>query len=109
MLNLLKVDGFYSEEEILKICFVLIFYDIGVYKVIERDKFIVVDIIIFFNYVIYGVLFIKYFFLFGDLYKIVLIYYFMVKYYKDRYMDIVFKEGLLLNFVDYLDRIYLNK
>ncbi|AQS09501.1 cyclic di-GMP phosphodiesterase response regulator RpfG [Clostridium saccharobutylicum] len=109
MLNLLKADGSYSEEEILKICFVSILHDIGAYKVTERDKLTAVDIITPFNHAIYGALFIKYFSPLGDLYKIVLTHHFTVKYYKDRHMEIVSKEGLLLNFADYLDRIYLNK
>ena len=37
MLCLLKEHGGYSKEEILRICTVSIFHDIGAYKTAERD------------------------------------------------------------------------
>lgn len=106
MLNLLKTEGIYSHEEILEICTVTIFHDIGAYKVVEIDKLVDVDIIAPFNHAIYGALFIKHFSPLANLYDVILTHHFTLKYYKDRNMDIISKEGLLLNFADYLDRIH---
>ena len=43
MLNLLKAEGSYSDEEILEICAISIFHDIGAYKVAEIDKLVEID------------------------------------------------------------------
>lgn len=109
MLNLLKSDGNYSYEEILRICAVSTFHDIGAYKVTEREKLLDVDVVEPYNHAVYGSLFIKYFSPLSDLYNIVLTHHFSPKYFKSREIDIISKEGLLLNFVDYIDRAYLNK
>lgn len=109
MLNLLKAEGSYSDEEMLEICAISIFHDIGAYKVTERDKLVGVDIIAPFDHAVYGSLFIKYFSPLSDLYKIVLTHHFTNKYYKDKHINLLCKEGLLLNFADYIDRVYLNK
>jgi len=109
MMNLLKADGNYSDEEILEICAISVFHDIGAYKVAERDKLAQIDTISPFDHAVYGALFIKYFSPLSRLYKIVLTHHFTVKYYKNKNIDIISKEGLLLNFADYIDRIYLNK
>lgn len=109
MLNLLKADGNYGHEEILRICAVSTFHDIGAYKVTEKEKLADVDSISPYNHAVYGSLFIKYFSPLADLYNIVLTHHFSPKYYKTRGIDVISKEGLLLNFVDYIDRIYLNK
>jgi HD-GYP domain-containing protein (c-di-GMP phosphodiesterase class II) len=109
MMNLLKADGSYSDEEILEICALSVFHDIGAYKVTERDKLAQVDTVSPFEHAIYGALFIKYFSPLSRLYEIVLAHHFTCKYYSNKNMDIISKEGLLLNFADYIDRIYLNK
>ena len=109
MLNLLKTEGSYSDEEILKICAISIFHDIGAYKVTERDKLVGVDVVAPIDHAVYGSLFIKYFSPLSDLYNIVLTHHFTIKYYKDKHIDVMNKEGLLLNFADYIDRVYLNK
>jgi putative nucleotidyltransferase with HDIG domain len=109
MLNLLKADGSYSNEEILEICAISIFHDIGAYKVTERDKLIDIDTITPIDHAIYGSLFIKYFSPLSNLYKVVLTHHFTRKYFKDKHRDVVSKEGLLLGFADYIDRIYLCK
>ncbi|MDR3594076.1 HD domain-containing phosphohydrolase [Clostridium sp.] len=109
MLNLLKADGSYSEEEILKICVLSTFHDIGAYKVTESDNLLDSDIVSPYNHAIYGSLFIKYFSPLSDLYNLVLGHHFTVKYFKDKQMEVLSKEGLLLNFADYIDRVYLNK
>lgn len=109
MLNLLKAEGSYNEEELLKICAISIFHDIGAYKVTERDKLVGVDVIAPIEHAVYGSLFIKYFSPLSDLYDIVLTHHFTNKYYQDKHIDVISKEGLLLNFADYIDRVYLNK
>ena len=109
MLNLLKAEGSYGYEEILRICAVSTFHDIGAYKVTEKEKLADVDIVSPYNHAVYGSLFIKYFSPLSDLYNIVLTHHFSPKYYKERGIDVISKEGLLLNFVDQIDRNYLNK
>lgn len=108
MLNLLKADGNYRYEEILRICAVSTFHDIGAYKVTQKEKLSDVDIASPYNHAVYGSLFIKYFSPLADLYNIVLTHHFSPEYYKTRGIDVISKEGLLLNFVDQIDRIYLN-
>jgi HD-GYP domain-containing protein (c-di-GMP phosphodiesterase class II) len=109
MMNLLKADGNYSDEEIVEICAVSVFHDIGAYKVAERDKLAQIDTISPFDHAVYGALFIKYFSPLSSLYDIVLTHHFTLKYYKNMNMEVINKEGLLLNFADYIDRVYLNK
>lgn len=109
MLNLLKAEGSYNDEELLEICAISIFHDIGAYKVTERDKLVGVDVIAPIEHAVYGSLFIKYFSPLSNLYDIVLTHHFTNKYYKDKHIDVINKEGLLLNFADYIDRVYLNK
>lgn len=109
MLNLLKAEGSYSDEEIIEICAVSIFHDIGAYKVSEIDKLADVDTISPLDHAVYGALFIKYFSPLSKLYNIVLTHHFTFKYYEDKHINVISKEGLLLNFADYIDRIYLNK
>ena len=107
MMNMLKMDGSYSEDEIIKICAISIFHDIGIYKVTERDKIMEADTISPLKHAVYGSLFIKYFSPLSDLHKIILSHHFSPRYYREKNMDIISKEGLLLNFVDNLDRTYL--
>lgn len=109
MLNLLKEEGNYEYEDILRICAVSTFHDIGAYKVTERDKLTQVDIVSPYKHAVYGSLFIKYFSPLSDLYNIVMTHHFSLKCYKTKNIEIISKEGLLLHFVDYVDRIYLNK
>ncbi|HEX9024978.1 MAG TPA: HD domain-containing phosphohydrolase [Clostridium sp.] len=109
MMNLLKADGSYSDEEILEICAISVFHDIGAYKVTEIDKLVEVDTRKPIDHAVYGALFIKYFSPLSDLYKIVLTHHFTFRYFKDKHMNVMCKEGLLLNFADYIDRVYLNK
>lgn len=109
MLNLLKAEGSYSDEEILKICAVSIFHDIGAYKVAERDKLVEIDTVSPFDHAVYGALFIKYFSPLSDWYNVVLTHHFTFQYFKHKHIDVICKEGLLLNFADYIDRVYLNR
>lgn len=109
MLNLLKTEGNYSDEEILKICTISIFHDIGAYKVSNIDNLEDIDTTNPINHAVYGALFIKYFSPLSDLYNIVLTHHFTFNYFKDKHKSIMSKEGLLLNFADYIDRIYLNR
>lgn len=109
MLNLLKADGNYSKEEILEICALSIFHDIGAYKVAERDKLVDIDTKAPFNHAIYGSLFIKYFSPLSNLYNIVLTHHFTMKYYTEKDIEIISKEGYILSFADYIDRIYACK
>lgn len=106
MMNLLKVKGKYTDEEIRELCTLGVFHDIGDYKVEEIDKLAEIDINAPFRHAIYGALFIKYFSPLSKMYEIVLTHHFSDKYYKSRNMEIISKEGLLLNFCDYIERIY---
>lgn len=110
MLNLLKADGSYSNEQIMDICAISVFHDIGAYKVAEKDKVSEVDDSTTpYDHAVYGSLFIKYFSPLSDLYKIVLTHHFSLKYYKDKHKQVISKEGLLLNLADTIDRANLNK
>jgi len=111
MLNLLKSEGSYSEGEILKLCTISVFHDIGAYKVTEIDKLVEIDIDTKtpIEHAVYGALFIKYFSPLSDLHNIVLTHHFTPKYFKDRNESVICKEGLLLNFADYIDRVYVNR
>lgn len=109
MLNLLKADGSYTDEEILNICTAAIFHDIGAYKVTEKDKLKDVDLISPYNHAIYGSLFIKYFSPLSNLYTIILSHHFTADYYKKKNIEIISKEALLINFADSIDRQYLNQ
>ncbi|OOP72860.1 HD-GYP domain-containing protein [Clostridium beijerinckii] len=106
MMNLLKVKGEYTDEEIRELCTLGVFHDIGAYKVEEIDKLAEIDINAPFRHAIYGSLFIKYFSPLSKMHEIILTHHFSDKYYKSRNMGIISKEGLLLNFSDYIERIY---
>ncbi len=108
MFNLLKADGNYNEEEMLRLCAVSTFHDIGAYKVTELDKLTEIDTVSPLNHAVYGSLFIKYFSPLSDLYNVVLNHHFSEKYAEDNNIKSVCKEGILLAFADYLDRLYLN-
>ncbi|AQR95679.1 HD-GYP domain-containing protein [Clostridium saccharoperbutylacetonicum] len=110
MLNLLKAEGSYSEEEIINLCAISIFHDIGAYKVAEKDKVAEVDeSASVYEHAIYGSLFIKYFSPLSDLYKVVLTHHFTHTYYLENEIDVISIEGLLLNFADYVDRMYVSE
>lgn len=109
MMNLLKIDGRYSNEEMLDICTLGVFHDIGAYKVAEIDKLAQIDTVAPLDHAVYGALFIKYFSPLSRWYKIVLTHHFTHKYYKNKNMEIISEEGLLLNFADYIDRVFTNK
>lgn len=109
MLNLLKAEGNYSHDEILEICAVSVFHDIGAYKVSEIDKLVEVDTKNPIEHAVYGSLFIKYFSPLSDLYKVVLTHHFKDKYFQDNHHRLISKEGILLNFADYIDQVYLHK
>lgn len=109
MMNLLKADGSYTDEEILDICAITVFHDIGAYKVAERDKITQIDTLSPIEHAVYGALFIKYFSPLSRWYKIVLTHHFTYKYYKDKNIEVISKEGLLLNFADYIERVFTNK
>lgn len=109
MMNLLKAHGGYSDEEIRRICTVSIFHDIGAYKVAERDRLVDIDSVKPFNHAVYGALFIKYFSPLSDLADIVMGHHFTVKHIKERNINNVRDEALMLSLADYLAIIYLNK
>lgn len=106
--NLLKVSGKYTDEEILKICVISIFHDIGAYKVAERDKLLNADMESPVNHAVYGALFIKNFSPLAEYYDVVLSHHFTMDYYRKRNMEVLSYEGLMLSFADYLDRLTLN-
>lgn len=110
MLNLLRADGSYNDEEIINICAVSIFHDIGAYKVAETDKVSEIDASLTpYEHAVYGSLFIKYFSPLANLYEIVLAHHFNHQYFKDKNIKVTSKEGLLLNFADSIDMAYQNE
>lgn len=109
MMNLLKFQKKYTEEDIFKICTLSIFHDLGAYKITEIDKLANVDEESPFNHAIYGSLFIKYFSPLSNIYEIVLTHHFTTEYYERKNIDIISEEGLLLSFADYLDRLITQK
>ncbi|WP_252234533.1 HD domain-containing phosphohydrolase [Clostridium sp. ZS1] len=107
LLKLLQADGNYTEDEILKLCTVAIFHDIGAYKVSERNKLLDIDSIAPMNHAIYGSLFIKYFSPVSDLYKVVLGHHFTAKEIKEKDKEKIPNEALLLGLADYISLVHL--
>ncbi|MBY6798241.1 HD domain-containing protein, partial [Clostridium botulinum] len=107
LLKLLQADGKYTEDEILKLCTVAIFHDIGAYKVSERNKLLDIDSIAPMNHAIYGSLFIKYFSPVSDLYKVVLGHHFTAKEIKEKDSENIPNEALLLGLADYISLVHL--
>ena len=107
LLKLLQTDGNYSEEEILKLCTVAIFHDIGAYKVSERNKLLEIDSIAPINHAIYGSLFIKYFSPVSDLNKVVLGHHFTELEIRKKNIKDIPNEALLLGLSDYISLVHL--
>lgn len=107
LLNLLRQHGGYSEEEMIKLCTLAVFHDIGAYKVAERDKLLEIDSIKPINHAVYGSLFIKYFSPIGDLSNVVLGHHFTAKYLKEHKITNIPDEALLLGLADYISLIEL--
>lgn len=107
MLNLMRASKKYSDEEMLKICIVSIFHDIGAYKVVERDKLLDADMDSPIDHAVYGALFIKKFSPLYNYSDVVLTHHFTMDYYRKKNMNIISQEGLLLSFADYIDRVSL--
>lgn len=108
MLNLMKVSKKYTIDDMIKICVISIFHDIGAYKVTERDDLSAADMKAPINHAVYGALFIKNFSPLHKYYKVILTHHFTLEYYKEHKMEIISEPGLLLSFSDYIDRIKIN-
>lgn len=109
MLNLMRASKKYTDEQMLKICVISIFHDIGAYKVVERDKLLDADMDSPINHAVYGALFLKNFSPLYEYYDIVMTHHFTLDYYRKKNMDIISEEGLLLSFADYIDRVSLGR
>ncbi|SFD46962.1 HD domain-containing phosphohydrolase [Clostridium uliginosum] len=107
LLKMLKTQGKYSQDHILKLCTLAIFHDIGAYKVTERDKLLDIDSIAPINHAIYGSLFIKYFSPVADLSEVVLGHHFTAGYLKKRSEIHIPNEALILGLADYIALIHL--
>ncbi|MGG7179277.1 HD domain-containing phosphohydrolase [Clostridium paraputrificum] len=109
MLSLLKADGGYREEEIVRICTIAMFHDIGAYKVTERDRLVEIDSVKPFHHAVYGSLFIKHFSPLSDLSNIILGHHFTAKYIERKNIKDNPKEALMLSLADHIAIVYLNK
>ncbi|AOR24813.1 HD-GYP domain-containing protein [Clostridium taeniosporum] len=107
LLKLLQASGNYSDKEILRLCTVAIFHDIGVYKVSERNRILDIDSIAPINHAIYGSLFIKYFSPVSDLNKVVLGHHFTQLEIQEKNIEDIPNEALLLGLSDYISLIHL--
>lgn len=129
MMNLLKERDTNDENEIIDLCIVSLFHDIGIYKISEvrrllsidcyyscNNKFnnvgevtdlLSVDSLSPFDHAIYGSLFIKYFSPLSKLYKVVLGHHFTYKYIKFKNIDVP-KEAIMLGLADYFSVLVLN-
>lgn len=108
MLKLLKVHGGYTDEEIVRICTVSMFHDIGAYKVTEREKIFNTDIEKPLYHAVYGSLFIKYFSPLSDLSNIILGHHLSAKDIIKRDINYIPNEALLLGLSDYISIKYLH-
>lgn len=108
MMNLLKAKGTYSEEEIIDLCTIAMFHDIGAYKVSEINQLVNIDSVKPFNHAVYGALFIKYFSPLPHLYKVVLGHHFSPKYLMRKDIGFIPEEAVLLGFADYIGIVHLN-
>jgi len=107
MLCILKEHGGYSKEEILRICTVSIFHDIGAYKTTERDTLLQLDSSTSNDHSVYGSLFIRYFSPLGDLSKVILGHHIFVQDLANLSVIDIPKEALLLGLCDYISIINL--
>lgn len=92
MLNLMRASKKYTDEQMLKICVISIFHDIGAYKVVERDKLLDADMDSPINHAVYGALFLKNFSPLYEYYDIVMTHHFTLDYYRKKNMDIISEE-----------------
>lgn len=107
MMNLLKVKGTNTTEEVVDLCTISMFHDIGIYKVSDIDDLLDADKISPFDHAVYGSLFIKYFSPLSKLYKIVLGHHFAYKYIKFKNVDVP-NEAIMLGVADYFSILILN-
>ncbi|MDR5588082.1 HD-GYP domain-containing protein [Clostridium aquiflavi] len=107
LLKLLQADGSYTDDEVLKLCTVAIFHDIGAYKVSERNKLIEIDSIAPINHAIYGSLFIKYFSPVSEMHKVVLGHHFTDTEIKEKNIKDMPNEALLMGLADYISLLHL--
>jgi len=108
MLCILKEHGGYSKEEILKLCTVSIFHDIGAYKTEERAQLIEIDAVAPNNHAVYGSLFMKYFSPLGDFSNVILGHHLFVQDLDNLSVINIPKEASLLGLCDYAALLNLN-
>ncbi len=124
MMNLLKEKGTNDENEIIDLCTISMFHDIGIHKISEVRRVLsvdgyracngkeVTDLLSIdslnpFEHAIYGALFIKHFSPLNHLYKVVLGHHFTYKYIKFKNIDIPI-EAIMLGLADYFSVLVLN-
>jgi len=108
MLCLLKEQGGYNNEELLKICTISIFHDIGAYKTTERDNLLDLNSATNNNHAIYGSLFIRYFSPLREFSNIILGHHLFVQDLDNVPLLNIPKEALLLGLCDYAALLNLN-
>ena len=107
MMNLLKERGINDKDEIIDLCTISMFHDIGIHKVSEVKDLLSVDSFSPFEHAIYGALFIKYFSPLSKLYKVVLGHHFTYKYIKLKNIDVPI-EAVMLGLADYFSILVIN-
>lgn len=108
MLCLLKEHSGYSKEELLKICTVSIFHDIGAYKTSERAKLVEIDSNSPNKHAVYGSLFIKYFSPLGEFSNIILGHHILAQDLDNLSGINIPNEAFLLGLADYAAILNLN-
>lgn len=107
LFKMLKEHHGYTEEEMLKLCTIAIFHDIGAYKVTERDKLLDIESNTPINHAVYGSLFIKYFSPLRDLHGVVLGHHLNASYFKEERKIYIPTEALILSLADNIALLHL--
>ncbi|MGL4374464.1 MAG: HD domain-containing phosphohydrolase [Turicibacter sp.] len=98
-LKMLQEKGHYTQQEIMRLCTLAMFHDIGAYKKNSVKEFLEFEINFTHDHSIYGSLFIKFFSPLADLSDIILYHHVDFKHLK--YIETPYKEeALMLNLID---------
>ncbi len=97
--KLLECKGGYSQKQILEICSLAVFHDIGAYKTEELNELLKFEMVSPHNHCIYGSLFIKYFSPLAEKSDMIL-YHHLDYIYKDTVSSDYLDEAMLLHLAD---------
>jgi putative nucleotidyltransferase with HDIG domain len=108
MLHLLREHGGYTEEEIINICTISIFHDIGAYKTSKKAQPVEINSADPNKHAVYGSLFIKYFSPLGEFSNFILWHHLLAEHIKNLSAIDIPNEALLLGLADYATIINLD-